>query len=290
MQTVIKKIKLSIVIVSYNSLDLLKNCIDSIIKHEPNSKHYEIIIVDNSTNNETFSYINLYYSDIKIIKNPNLGFGQANNVGAKASIGKYLFFLNPDTIFIEPIIDYIIDFFDSNIDFGWIGFKLLSKELRPNLSFYYINKNGILSNILIKIFNKINHYNHRNMFMSGADLAMRKEIFMKIGMFDENLFMYFEEPDLHRRFFATNYRSKFVKNKSIVHLEGKTSSDSILALRRRYTSLIYYHKKYNLNYKRYIKKEIRFEKLRLLFCYIFKKKQVEFIRIMISIRKEYLND
>ena len=99
-------IKFSYVIVTYNVEDLIVNCINSILKHENN---IEIIIIDNNSTDNTIKIIKeLNNNNVKLIASPiNLGFSKANNIGLRESIGEYVIFLNPDTILIEPITNYI---------------------------------------------------------------------------------------------------------------------------------------------------------------------------------------
>ncbi|MEK7433411.1 MAG: glycosyltransferase, partial [Cyanobacteriota bacterium] len=95
--------KVSIIIVNFNSSIFLKNCIESIYKYT-NKELFEVIIVNNSPN-DNLKFIKEFFNDIKIIENEsNLGFSKANNIGIKESIGEYILFLNPDTEIISDVL------------------------------------------------------------------------------------------------------------------------------------------------------------------------------------------
>ena len=108
------KIILSIIIVSHKNLEVLRNCLDSIYLYNDIGECLEIIVVDNSPEDNIYHYIKNNYSDIMILRMDNKGFGAANNLGAKIAKGEYLLFLNPDTILIEPIFKFAINQFEKD--------------------------------------------------------------------------------------------------------------------------------------------------------------------------------
>ena len=148
----------SVVIVSYKKLDILIECIESIYKFNDIGELLEIIIVDNSPKKDIYNYLIEKYPEIIIIKNENKGFGQANNVGALRASGEYLLFLNPDTILIEPIFKFAINKFENNKELALFGVKLVDENLNDNISFYYIDKYGVIYNQLLKYRNKKNKF------------------------------------------------------------------------------------------------------------------------------------
>ena len=193
------KILISIIIVSYNNLNILVDCVKSIKKYNDIGSELEIIIVENSNNDNIFNFISLNYKNINVIKNFNRGFGQGNNVGARAAKGEYLLFLNPDTILVEPIFKFAINKFRCNDRLALFGLKLIDKNFKSNMSYYFIDKHNFIHGQIIKIFNRLNIFLKNCMYISGANIFVRKEIFFQAGMFDENMFMYYEEPDLTKR-------------------------------------------------------------------------------------------
>lgn len=255
-------IKLSIVIVSYNNLSVLIDCINSIYKFNDIGEELEVIIVDNSNNLNTYDYIKAKYDDIIIIKNKNNGFGEGNNVGARIAKGDYIVFLNPDTVLIEPVFKFAIEKFETNSNLSLFGVKLLDSNLKSNLSFYFIDRHSFIIGQTTKILNKINFFLPNAMFISGANLFVRRDVFIEAGMFDEKIFMYYEESDLIKRIKSLGGKIKFYKDKKIIHLEGKTVENNDAALYRRLDSAQYYCNKYSLNFNKQIKAEIRYNKLK----------------------------
>lgn len=262
------KIILSIIIVSHKNLEVLKNCLDSIYLYNDIGENLEIIVVDNSPEDDIYHYIKNNYSDIIILRIENKGFGAANNVGAKIAKGKYLLFLNPDTILIEPIFKFAINQFEEDDKLSMFGLKLLNENRRRNLSFGFIDKMSIISMILIRIFNKFNIYIDGQMFISGADMFVRRRDFINIGLFDENIFMYKEEADLAKRLKANGGKTRYFKSKSLIHLEGKTTNDSEAATLRKIESLKYFCEKYNLNFQRRFQQNLRYQYFKYFFYWL----------------------
>lgn len=263
--------KLSVIIVTYLNLEIVINCINSIEKYNDIGNQLEIIVVDNSPNKKIYNYIENNYKNIKILKNENNGFGDANNRGAEIASGEYLLFLNPDTIIIEPIFQFAIDRFTENNRLALFGMKLIDGDRKPNLSFYILNKAGILISLITKIVNKFDLYIDGIMFVSGANLFIRNCVFCEIGGFDSKIFMYNEEADIINRikFMSTCKKTKYFKSKRIVHLEGKSTTFFNLEKKKRMIeSKHYYYEKYHLNFNQYIKKQIRLIKIKIVIAKI----------------------
>ncbi|HOA82310.1 MAG TPA: glycosyltransferase family 2 protein, partial [Defluviitaleaceae bacterium] len=190
------QILFSVIIVSYKKLNILIDCLDSIYKYNDIGDKLEIIVVDNSPEDSIYSYIKSNYNNVIILKSENRGFGAANNLGARIARGKYLLFLNPDTILIEPIFQFAIKKFEENNNLAWFGIKLLDKNFKKSFSFAFINEDSFFQQLLSILFRKLDLFIDGKMFIAGADIFIRKKVFFDIGMFDENIFMYAEEADL----------------------------------------------------------------------------------------------
>ena len=104
--------KLSVIIVSYENCEILRDCLESIKEFNDLKDEAEIIISDNSITNNVYEMVKKDYPEIQIIKNNNIGFGPANNRATDISSGEYLLFLNPDTILLEPIFQFAVDKFE----------------------------------------------------------------------------------------------------------------------------------------------------------------------------------
>lgn len=242
-------VDVSIVIVSYNTRDMILNCIKSIIEHTDSVK-YEIIVVDNDSKDDTLNGIKNYFPNVLVIESKeNLGFGRANNLGVKSAKGKYLFFLNPDCILIENAIKKMFDYFELNDDeknrIGALGCMLLDEGHKLNTSYQRFPTPGIqIRRRFIGIINKIfkteistkpkpNYELDKSQevdFITGADLFVPKEIFIYLGGFDPSFFMYYEETDLQKKMSKVSLKRIILKEVNIIHLEGGSTPKKLSSL------------------------------------------------------------
>ena len=239
----------SIIIVNYNTEKLILDCLDSIYNNT-NGFDFEVIVVDNNSPNKP----NFLEKDqrIKYIQSEkNLGFGKANNLGAEYAIGKYLLFLNPDTIVLENAITILYEQISKDSTIGICGGNLLSNEMDETHSYYMIPP-GIWNEIIIlfKLDSLNPQYNHTQEiidveYITGADLMIRKDLFNEIGGFDKDFFMYFEETYLCYRIRLLGYRVVNIPQSHIIHLEGKSFKIN------KYREQLYYASRKTYLIKRY---------------------------------------
>lgn len=230
-------IDVSIIIVNYNTSDLVIQCIESVIKHTKKI-NYEIIVVDNNSPKRDIENLNSIYPDVTLILNDkNSGFGIANNIGNKIAKGENIFLLNSDTIVLDNSIYNLYKFMDENKQVGACGGNLCDINLQPATSFTRFMP-SILSDIDYFFLNFISKLIYRksvyycydelpikiNGNISGADLMISKKIFDELGGFDENFFMYYEETDLLFRMREKKYETFIVPQSKIIHLEGASES------------------------------------------------------------------
>jgi len=283
-----KNILFSVIIVSYKNLKVLINCIDSIYQYNEIEDKLEIIVVDNSPEDNIYRYIKVNYPGVRILKSNNRGFGAANNLGANIAKGKYLLFLNPDTLLIEPIFKFAIEQFEKDDKLALFGVKMLDENLKRNTSFAFLDKKGFFAVLFTKLLNKADFFLESKMYIVGAAMFIRKNVFFEVGMFDENLFLYREEADLARRIKAYNYKIKYFKNKRLIHLGGKSSTDlsSTSKLSEQLKSTKYYCQKYGIDYNKMILKEIRYLKFKRFVYKMINQHKCDEIEIYINILKE----
>lgn len=231
------QIELSIIIVNYNTYNLVCQCIDSIYKYTDKIL-FEIVVVDNNSPNREIEKLNEIYPQVKLILNDNnSGFGVANNIGSKAANGKYLFLLNSDTIVIDNSIYNLYKFIEENKNVGACGGNLCDTNLKPASSFTRImpsilaDVDYFFNNIYSKfLYGKNLNYCYEKFpilikgNISGADLMIPKKLFDELGGFDENFFMYYEETDLLFRIRLKGYETYIVPSCRIIHLEGASES------------------------------------------------------------------
>jgi len=240
---------LSVVIVSYHSDEYLPDCLDSIFAFNDIGDSLQVILVDNARSLRTKS-IAEKYEKVLYIESDNNGFGFANNVGTLNSKNDFLLFLNPDTVLIEPIFKFAVEQFLCNASLRSFGMILVNERGRYQESFgFFPEKMNLVPARFYVPLLQIG-YVPSGIFPWGADLFVRKEDFMKAGMFDENIFMCYEEPDLIHRLPTGQIK---IFPKKIIHKAGH-SNDKI---QRRYEVALqsekYYFEKYGFNYLRYVK-------------------------------------
>ncbi|MHA6509044.1 glycosyltransferase family 2 protein [Tessaracoccus sp. Y1736] len=261
--------RFSVIIVAYYGADLVQACIESVLQYSPARDLLEIVVVDNSPRDEVITALGVKFLDtkpvVRFVSNENRGFGHGNNVGASVSASEYLLFLNPDTELVEPVLDFASHAFDQDPRLGCFGMQLVDRDGGKLMSFFWIDANGFAANLLIRIANRYGLFAANRMFTSGANLFVRRCVFMEVGGFDENIFMYNEEPDLFRRISGRGLATKFFHERRIVHLEGGgESGESLTRLIWRLESRKYYSLKHNASYSRYLVSELRRHQLRRL--------------------------
>ncbi len=229
---------ISIVIVNYYSTELLKGCLDSIYNYTQGIE-FEIIVVDNGSLAGEVENLIREYSGIKLIKNEsNKGFGAANNQGAEVARGKYLLFLNNDTILQENSIKKVFDFADSIQGENVIGCRLLNQDNSTQKSVFDFPTlaNVFTSNFfLYLLFPKSKHFNKYHLMNKGIDvitevevvtgafLCIEKRTFRKLGGFDERFFFYMDETDLCYRQKKKKGKVIYFPETSVIHLKGKSA-------------------------------------------------------------------
>lgn len=254
-------IQISVIFVNYRTKDLTINAINSVLE-KTEGIEYEIFVVDNNSQDGSIEAIEKEFPNINIIKNPiNAGFGSANNLAIKQAQGKYIFCLNTDTLLLNNAIKIMFDFMekDENKKVGVCGGYLSSingnaticcgnlpslSDLFWKLGLRYIFKNYYRKHFCTGLFSdEINDLQNVG-YISGANLFIRKSVLDEVGLFDEQIFMYYEETDLCKRIWDADYKIKFVKDAKIQHLEGKSTKNLLQKKKWFIESEIYYYKKH----------------------------------------------
>ncbi|HPZ18640.1 MAG TPA: glycosyltransferase family 2 protein [Fervidobacterium sp.] len=284
--------KLSTIIVSYKNLDVVIDCLDSIEVFNDIGKELQVILVDNSLDNNILDYVKANYPWVETVKSrENKGFGAGCNLGAKHSQGEYLLFLNPDTVLVEPIFQFAVDVFQRNTDLGMFGVKLVNPDLSKNQSFHFSDKSGTFWALVYKVCDRLDLFIDGKMYITGADIFIRKDLFFDCGMFDENLFMYSEERDLVKRVSKLGFKTGYFPTKKIIHLEGKSTDSNIEAkVRMQLQSQKYYCDKHGIDFERMTRGQLRYDYVRLLVHTILGNEKATDCKKIISARKEFLEN
>lgn len=219
----------SIIIVNYNTEKFLADCIASIKEHTQ-SVDYEIIVVDNnSVKNSLSALIEKYPTVIFHLSEENHGFGRANNIGASIAKGEYLFFLNPDTLLLNNAISILYNYQKVHPQVGICGGNMYRGDMSPASSVYetdfLVYEYKIIFNI--KRYPGFNYTSNPKevKVIVGADLFIRKSLFLEFGGFDRDFFMYFEEVELCYRLRKANYKIVSVPASEIIHLQGGSAEN-----------------------------------------------------------------
>jgi GT2 family glycosyltransferase len=255
MENMKEKPVLSIVIVSWNVREDLRECLQSLLRDEGSrleSGEIEIIVVDNASTDGTAEMVNLEFPRVKLLVNSqNLGYTKANNIGINHSRGKYILLLNPDTIVHQGALQALIDCAESHPEAGIIGAKLLNPDgsvQRSARSFPDIGAGLFRNTFLGRLFPN-NPFVRRYLladfgydevrevdWVSGAAMLVRRDLIERIGGLDERFWAYCEDVDLCWRAWQAGYKVLFCPNAVITHKVGRSSDQRLVP------SLIQHHK------------------------------------------------
>ena len=233
--------ELSIIIVNYNVKHFLEQCLCSVQKAINNAKiDSEIIVIDNHSTDNSIGYLKPIFPCVKFISNDeNIGFSKACNQGYKLSAGRYILFLNPDTIIPEDCFLKCISFFAKQNDAGAIGVKMLDgngkflKESKrafpaPATSLFKLfgfaklfPKSKTFSRYHLGYLNE--NKNHEVDVLAGAFMMVRRDVLNRLNGFDEVFFMYGEDIDLSYRIQRIGYKNYYLAETSILHFKGEST-------------------------------------------------------------------
>ena len=217
--------KASIIIVTYNSEKDIYDCINSIIENSDIPlAEIELVVVDNnSTGCDTMfgKLKTLWGEDIILIKNSsNGGDGQGNNVGIRQCSAPVVLIMNPDVRLVCPIFRKAINLFSKNKNLCILGMKqwLTLDEPSSNSFTCTSRMNGYLSTILSALCTRLDIYLAKYMHFSGSCFFINKAMFETVGLFDESVFLYGEEDDIHYRLMHRFKDCEMIYNKNLRYL------------------------------------------------------------------------
>lgn len=248
----------SIIIVNYNTKDVTDICINSVIK-QTSGVDYEIILVDNASSDGSREFFSSRKEIVYIYNKNNVGFGRANNIGLEHASGKYIFFLNSDTVLLNNALKHYCEFARCHDNLGVIGSFLVDGKCQRTHSFGTFPSISNLWEVRLKSLTNRNKKENSRIpkeiknesyfevdYVTGADMFVERKVLDKVGYFDPDFFMYFEETELQYRIRRSGYANVIILTPKIMHLEGKSfSSDGRnfnkeLIIQR--SSLLYYKK------------------------------------------------
>ena len=225
--------KVSVIIVNYNTLHVLRPCLNSIIEQTAGID-YEIIVVDNGSTDGSIEALSGDNRVILIPTGENLGFGRANNRGVEQAKGDYIFFLNSDTLLKNNAVKMLYDFAQQyQGKLGALGCILEDRQGNRIHSYGPFPKIGndfhkflwipILKGLRLYHQPAIEYPEHwmKVDYVTGADLFVSRQVLDECGSFHPAFFMYYEESEMQHRFQLHGYDNILLNGPEIVHLEGE---------------------------------------------------------------------
>lgn len=236
------EVTLSVIIVNYNVVYFLEQCINSVLR-SCQEISVEIIVVDNRSSDGSVQMVKEKFPKLSLIENyENVGFSKANNQAMQIAKGKYILLLNPDTVVEENTIEKIVTKMNSDDQIGGLGVRMVDGKGQflpeskrglptPSVAFYKIFG---LSSLFkkSKIFGKYHltyldeNQVHEVDVLSGAFFCVRKSVLDKIGLLDETFFMYGEDIDLSYRIIQAGYKNIYFPETNIIHYKGESTKKS----------------------------------------------------------------
>jgi GT2 family glycosyltransferase len=233
---------ISIIIVNYNVEHFLEQCLKS-VRTAVQEVDAEVFVVDNISVDGSVAMVKEKFPEVILIENKdNVGFSKANNQAMRIAKGRYVLLLNPDTVVEEDTFVKTIKFMDETPDCGGLGVKMIDGKgvflpeskrglPTPSVAFYKIFG-------FSKIFPKSKRFGKYHLgylpmdevneieILSGAYMMMRKDALDKVGLLDEDFFMYGEDIDLSYRIVLGGYKNYYFPHTSIIHYKGESTKKS----------------------------------------------------------------
>lgn len=253
--------KLSIILVNYKVKYFLEQCLCS-VRAAVAGMEVEVLVVDNCSADGSVEYLRPRFPEVLFIENTdNPGFAKANNQAIRQCKGEYILLLNPDTVIGEESIRSLCFFLDDHPQAGGIGVKMLdghgvflpeSKRSFPSpwVSFCKIfglsrlsPRSPVFARYSLPYLDKEKQHNVE--VLAGAFMMLRREALDKVGLLDEDFFMYGEDIDLSYRIVQGGYRNYYIPER-ILHYKGESTKYGDMKYVKAFygAMLIFYHKYY----------------------------------------------
>lgn len=246
-----KSVDLSIIIISYNTKEITKNCLDSVFASLAEAPFtFEVIVLDNASKDGSAQMLEKDKRIRAVISKDNTGFARGNNIAVKQAKGSHLLLLNSDTIVLDNAIGKLWDFYAKNPQAHFLGAKLLNRDMTPQASAAPFYTPPV---VFAALFLKGDYWGltrsspdktRRVDWVSGACILAKKEYYDSIGGFDEGIFMYMDEVDLLYRAREKGHLTYFYPEARIIHLGSASSKGKTYPILQVYRGFLYFYRKH----------------------------------------------
>lgn len=233
------QLDLSVVVVCFNDREVLLPCLAS-LEAARSGLATEVVVVDNASKDGSVSAVRKHFPKVRVVEaGYNAGFTGGNNIGFEHATGRYVLFLNPDTLIDDYAFDAMVERADRDAGIGAVGPMVLNKDRTLQYSCFrsptvghFISKALMLHRVpgYRRVAGNESRYPEsrysREMevdVISGCAMMVRRDLLTRIGAFDDEYFIYFEETDLCERIRRAGYRIVYLPAATIVHLGGQTT-------------------------------------------------------------------
>ena len=250
--------QLSVIILNYNVRYFLELCIVS-VQNAIKNIDAEIIVVDNNSLDGSCNMMKQRFPHVKLIENnENLGFPKGNNIGVAIAKGEYICILNPDTVVAEDTFSQVLAFAQKQNDLGIVGVKLIdgtgnflpeSKRGTPT-PFVAFTKITGLYKLFPKLFGQYyaQHLSENKSgkveILVGAFMLLKRDLYNKIGGFDENCFMYSDDIDLSYMALKKGKSNYYFHGTSVIHYKGESTIKDGIYMKRNQEAMNFFFKKH----------------------------------------------
>ncbi|WP_445455262.1 glycosyltransferase family 2 protein [Flavobacterium sp. HNIBRBA15423] len=283
--------QLSVIILNYNVRYFLEQCVLSVQKALENIDG-EIIVIDNNSSDASCEMMKTRFPNIKLIENTqNLGFPKGNNIGVAEAKGEYVCILNPDTVVAEDTFTKILNTEHWQPNTGIIGCKLIDgtgnflPESKRGVPTPWVAFTKIFG--LYKVFSKVSWFNQyyaqhitenesgKVDILVGAFMMMRKSLYLEVGGFDENCFMYSDDIDLSYEILQKGFDNYYFHETTVIHYKGESTVRDGTYMKRFREAMQFF-------YEKHFKKSFFFDVMMkfgsLVFALLKKNQQKEILR------------
>lgn len=252
--------QLSVIILNYNVRYFLELCVLS-VQSALETIDSEIIVIDNDSSDSSCAMMKERFPKVKLIQNnENLGFPKGNNIGVAQAQGEYVCILNPDTVIAEDTFTKILAFAKKQLDLGIIGCKLIdgagnflpeSKRGVPTPWVAFTKITGLYklftkSGIFGKYYAQHLRENETGKvdILVGAFMFMKRDLYLEVGGFDEDCFMYSDDIDLSYRMLEKRKFNYYFHETTVIHYKGESTVKDQTYMKRFQEAMNFFYKKH----------------------------------------------